>query len=104
MCLEMNLANPRESDLDWGMQLAHEATNRLSRQAQIDAVCVLGSIARGESHSGSDIDLMLIVREPTRPSKLYPKLDGLKAISLSEALGQQGNLCDACARRGQNPF
>jgi predicted nucleotidyltransferase len=43
---------------------------------------VLGSVARGESHSGSDIDLMLIALEPTRPSKLYPKLGGLEAISL----------------------
>jgi predicted nucleotidyltransferase len=76
----MNLANPHNSDLDRGMQLASEATCRLSRQPQIDAICVLGSVARGESHSGSDIDLMLIAREPTRPSMLYPKLGGLKAI------------------------
>lgn len=78
----MNLANPQHIDWDRGMQLAREATSRLSRQPQIDAVCVLGSVARGEAHSGSDIDLMLIVREPTRPSMLYPKLGGLEAISL----------------------
>jgi predicted nucleotidyltransferase len=78
----MKLANPLNHDPDWGLRLAGEATDRLSQQAQIDAVCVLGSVARGESHAGSDIDLMLITHEPTRPSKLYPQLNGLEAISL----------------------
>lgn len=82
MYFAMNLVNPHSRDTDWGMRLASKATDRLSRQAQIDAVCVLGSVARGESHPGSDIDLMLIAREPTRPSKLYPELGGLEGISL----------------------
>jgi len=64
------------------MPLASQATKRLSKQEQIEAVCVLGSVARGDSHAGSDIDLMLIARKPTRPSTIYPELDGLEAISL----------------------
>lgn len=82
MCLAMILPNSLSCDPDWRIRLASEAAARLRQEPQIDAVCVLGSVARGESQPGSDIDLMLIAREPTRPSKLYPKLDGLGPISL----------------------
>ncbi|MBS0549185.1 MAG: nucleotidyltransferase domain-containing protein [Proteobacteria bacterium] len=64
------------------MQLANEATDRLVRRAEIEAACVLGSVARGEAHPGSDIDLMLVTREPTRPSTFRSVLTGLEAISL----------------------
>src|SRR5215203_6506078 len=82
MCLAMDAADSHNHDLDRGMRLASEATARLSQRGQIDAVCVLGSVARGESHQGSDVDLLLIADEPLRPSKLYPELAELEAISL----------------------
>lgn len=79
---EMVFVDPPKGNSHWRMQLAREVANQLTRYEPIEAACVLGSVARGEEHPGSDIDLLLIADKPIRPSALYSKLDGSDSVSL----------------------
>lgn len=63
-------------------ELARAYCERLVKLAQVESVCLLGSVARGEEHPGSDVDLLVIATEPTRPSQLDEELGRPAAISL----------------------
>lgn len=43
---------------------------------EIEEVILYGSVARGDDHEGSDIDILVISRDKFKTkSKLYPKVD-----------------------------
>jgi uncharacterized protein len=56
------------------MKIAQDFRNFLNF-SEIDHVILYGSVARGDDHEGSDIDLLVISRNKFQTkSKLYPKV------------------------------
>ena len=43
-----------------------EFATRLAAELGVEAIYLFGSLARGEQHEGSDIDLLVVVRYPRR--------------------------------------
>lgn len=85
-------------DLLASTQLARGYSDRLAKARHFDAVCLLGSVARGEAHPGSDVDLLLISLKPIRPSEVYEQLGKPDRISLITHTRESfGRLCHARA-------
>lgn len=64
--------------------LAERAANSFARYEDVAAIALLGSVARGNASPESDVDLLLITRGATRPSRLMRRLPpGLRQERLS---------------------
>jgi predicted nucleotidyltransferase len=50
--------------------VARQLASRLSQDRAITALCLLGSVARGDATPGSDIDILAITTEERRPTEL----------------------------------
>ena len=81
------------------MKIARDFSNFLDFP-EIDEVILYGSVARGDDHEGSDIDILIISRDKFQTkSKLYPKVGdflidegiyiSVKVISPEEYQGMQ---------------
>ena len=55
-------------------EVAHEIARRLAAVRDVEGVCLFGSIARGESSSWSDIDLLVVGGDDVRPTTLLRAL------------------------------
>lgn len=54
----------RRSGLKWPTEHAKHWTRELTRHASVEAVVVIGSVARGRARPGSDLDLVVLHRDP----------------------------------------
>jgi predicted nucleotidyltransferase len=80
--LEPGNAEPEETDLDES-ELLHQAVEIIVREANPEAIVLFGSRARGDARPDSDLDLLVIERQPFGPGRSRIK----EAARLYRALG-----------------